>query len=79
MGVAGNGAEDRGSMGTQGTPPDLPGLPGRTPLAPLTTTARECTLLVAILPLWIPRRVPLPGDRTQDELLCWGSSCNRLY
>jgi len=61
MGVAGDGAEDRRSLGTQGTMSDLP---GGTPLAPLLMTACKCSLLAAILLLQIPRRVPLPSSRT---------------
>ena len=27
--------------------------------------------------MWIPRRVPIPSHRTQDELLCGGRPCSR--
>jgi len=47
------------------------------PLTSLPTTTRKCLLLVAFLPLWIPRGVPISSHHTQDELLCGGKPCSR--
>jgi len=70
MGVTGDGAEDRGSLGTQGVPPDLSGLPRGTPLTPFTAIARGCPFPTALLPVWVPRCIPISSHRTQDGLLC---------